>query len=184
MSEIKEKLRRQVLKKRKSMDLLWRDHMEKNILVVMELLLPKQGAVAFYYPISQEISLRSLWHEAWRRDLSVLFPRVTNEHEMILLPVTCDDDFEQGTFGILEPKITTKIIEKIDVIFVPGLIFGRDGSRIGYGKGYYDRLLQHYPKSKKIGVVWDELLVDTLPMQIHDVFMDLLLTEKQLLFMK
>ena len=55
-----------------------------------------------------------------------------------------DKDLQKGAFGILEPKkeIRKKVnIEDIDLIITPGIVFDREGNRIGYGRGYYDKLI-------------------------------------------
>jgi len=145
-------------------------------------LLPERGIVAFYYPIKQEIDLSLLWEEAWKRKLIILFPRVINHEKMYFCRVNSYKDFKLSEWGIYEPctKSYNKIIDKI---FIPGLAFGENGSRLGYGKGYYDRFLDHDAHIEKIGICSEENLYKSIPIEKHDIFMDKILTEKRILIM-
>lgn len=90
------------------------------------------------------------------------------------------DDLKKGAYGILEPSVVKTADEKdIDVILVPGLAFDRHGGRMGFGKGYYDRLLET-SIAVKIGLCYDFQLFDTIPTESHDVPMDFIITEKEI----
>jgi len=93
--------------------------------------------------------------------------RVTDLHVQII----------SGKFGIREPVETCLAIppDELDLVLVPGVAFGLDGHRLGRGKGYYDRLLQNF-SGTKIGVAFDEQIVDVVPSEPNDVRMDLILT--------
>ena len=91
------------------------------------------------------------------------------------------DDMKKGAYGILEPKTVRKADENnIDVILVPGLAFDRNGGRMGFGKGYYDRLLES-SKAVKIGLCYDFQILEKIPTEIHDVPMNFVITEKEIL---
>ncbi|MGB0993516.1 MAG: 5-formyltetrahydrofolate cyclo-ligase [Akkermansiaceae bacterium] len=87
-----------------------------------------------------------------------------------------------GTLGILEPiagKHQEVSVCDIDVFLCPGLAFGRDGSRLGHGGGYYDRALaQRNSAAKLIGVCHSHQLMDTVPHEAHDVLMEGVITEE------
>ena len=68
----------------------------------------------------------------------------------------------------------------VDLILVPGLAFTLQGTRLGQGKGYYDRFLSHLPSATLLGVCWQAHLLETLPEETHDVRMHGILTEEQL----
>lgn len=83
-------------------------------------------------------------------------------------------------FGPLEPAPDTKVVSEslLDVILVPGLTFDEQGTRLGYGMGFYDRTLAKLrPDAVRIGVTLDALVVPTLPSEDHDERMDALITE-------
>ncbi len=91
-----------------------------------------------------------------------------------------EDPLERHPFGYLQPREDARVIERgqIEVVLVPGLMFARDGGRLGHGKGYYDTLLASLePRPHLIGVTVDRRVVDTLPMTGHDIWMDGLASE-------
>lgn len=91
------------------------------------------------------------------------------------------DSLISGAYGISEPRrVKEARIENIDAVLVPGLAFDRGGGRTGFGKGYYDRLL-HSSCSVKIGLCYDFQIIDSVPVQEHDVIMDFIVTEKEII---
>ena len=87
---------------------------------------------------------------------------------------------ERHPFGYQQPRADAAPIDPdtIDVVLVPGLLFARNGGRLGHGKGYYDTLLSAInPRPYLIGVTVDRRVVDRLPMTDHDVWMDSVATE-------
>ena len=86
---------------------------------------------------------------------------------------------KKGAHGIPEPtEIVPISIEEIEIILVPGLAFDKTGARMGFGKGYYDKLLETR-KAIKIGICYDFQLLDKIPSEPHDVPMDIIITEKR-----
>jgi 5-formyltetrahydrofolate cyclo-ligase len=77
-----------------------------------------------------------------------------------------------GRFGLLEPvgpRLGATALSAADVVVVPALAVGRDGSRLGRGGGYYDRALRHArPDAVLIALVFDDELVEDLPVEAHD----------------
>lgn len=67
----------------------------------------------------------------------------------------------------------------IDVVIIPGSVFDRQGGRLGYGGGYYDRFLaQAAPQALRVALAYELQLVDAIKLQPHDQLMDWLVTEK------
>ncbi|HKY46527.1 MAG TPA: 5-formyltetrahydrofolate cyclo-ligase [Acidimicrobiia bacterium] len=94
-----------------------------------------------------------------------------------------EEPLERHRFGYLQPRPDAKPIasDGIEAVLVPGLLFARDGGRLGHGKGYYDELLSSLPgRPYLIGATVDRRVVDTLPMTDRDVWMDALATESGL----
>ena len=94
--------------------------------------------------------------ELWEQDKKIVVPITDIESGTLSLSyINSMDDMEKGAYGILEPKtVRTADENNIDVILVPGLAFDRNGGRMGFGKGYYDRLLES-SKAVKIGLCYD-----------------------------
>ena len=86
---------------------------------------------------------------------------------------------EPHLHGYLQPLANSPKVppELIDLVLVPGLAFSQSGQRLGYGKGYYDRLLPKTHNATWLGVTADALVVPKLPHENHDVTLDYLATE-------
>lgn len=94
-------------------------------------------------------------------------------------------EFEPGYFNILTPKeefIRYIDPSEIDLIIVPGAVFDRDGYRVGYGGGYYDRFLSKIDKSvPKIAIGFDLQIVEQVPREEFDIPVDFIITEKEVI---
>lgn len=119
--------------------------------------------------------------QLWEKKCRVIVPISDTETNTLSLSyIDSMDDLKKGAYGILEPSVVKTADEKdIDVILVPGLAFDRHGGRMGFGKGYYDRLLET-SSTVKIGLCYDFQLFDTIPTESHDVPMDFIITEKEI----
>ena len=92
-----------------------------------------------------------------------------------------DRDLIAGKLNILEPKLLRHVpVTRPDAWLVPGLAFDRNGNRLGRGKGYFDALLQHAP-GVKIALTHDFQLLPEVPTEPHDVHMDFIITENQII---
>ena len=118
----------------------------------------------------------------WKQGKKVVVPITDIESGTLSLSyINSMDDMEKGAYGILEPKtVRTADENNIDVILVPGLAFDRNGGRMGFGKGYYDRLLENN-KAVKIGLCYDFQILEKIPTESHDVPMNFVITEKEIL---
>ncbi|MCJ2165720.1 MULTISPECIES: 5-formyltetrahydrofolate cyclo-ligase [unclassified Pseudodesulfovibrio] len=140
-----------------------------------------------YWPIKGEVDLRPLATELWQRDCCVLLPRCRPgaDGEMDLACAACEDELVPGPFSIMEPDAQKcpPVHECRPVIaLIPGVGFDRKGNRLGFGGGYYDRLLasEKMRDTLKVGVAYDFQLVEHLPTQPWDQPMDVVCTEKEL----
>ncbi|HUC33133.1 MAG TPA: 5-formyltetrahydrofolate cyclo-ligase [Ilumatobacteraceae bacterium] len=111
-------------------------------------------------------------------DTDPLLARIAADGKRALLPrveqgrlVVCDADGEMATssFGVVEPQGPALDPSVVEFVVVPGLAFTTDGCRLGYGAGYYDGFLSTIPGVPNAGVCFAEQLVDTLPMEPHDI---------------
>jgi 5-formyltetrahydrofolate cyclo-ligase len=128
-------------------------------------LLYLKGMVASFASFGDEIDLWRL-NEELARQGRLLLPKVVGQ-ELHFCPVAQLKDLKLSAWGILEPTAQS-YAGMIDAILVPGLAFDRNGHRLGYGKGYYDRFLNTF-NGQKIGVGFKEQMTDSLPAEAHDV---------------
>lgn len=96
---------------------------------------------------------------------------VTSDIELCLYK----EPFIKNALNILEPENPIKIKE-VDVFLVPGVAFTASGKRLGRGGGYYDKLLSKYPDTLKIGITFNERIMQDLPTESHDISMDYVFT--------
>jgi 5-formyltetrahydrofolate cyclo-ligase len=124
------------------------------------------NVIASYWPQPSEpdTSEFNKWVELM--GMRLLTPRVIGESlEFAQGPAV------KGAFGILEPTGNRALILEADLILVPALAIDRSGSRLGKGKGFYDRTLIGV-KAPKYGVMFDSEFLDQIPTQDHDVQLD------------
>jgi len=107
--------------------------------------------------------------------------------EMNLMKV---DNFEKdlvpGPRGVLEPDASRcKIVplERIDIAILPGLAFDEKGARLGSGQGYYDRLIPRLAiTTRKVALTFEEQIVPQIPMEAHDKHVDIIITDKRIIY--
>ena len=102
--------------------------------------------IATYLSFPHEFQTARLIEEAQKDGKTILIPK-TYPHGKMDFVLYEPEKLERNSFGLLEPQGKTIVFEpsQIDLIHVPGLAFNPSGYRIGYGGGYYDRYLEHFP---------------------------------------
>lgn len=133
--------------------------------------------IYFYYPLGSEVNLLPLAEILLMEGIKIAFPR-TNHESMDFYPVTSLCDFQKGTLGIMEPIGKNPSEKSTPLVLVPGLGFDEKGNRIGYGKGFYDRYFSRFPDCRKIGIAYDIQIIKKIPINSHDIPMDMIITEK------
>jgi len=132
------------------------------------------SSLALYMPIRGEVSLLGLWQPGQKH---ILFPKVSDRY-LVFSSAASKTDFVEGAYGIPEPASERNTEpSEIDLIFVPGVAFDRYGHRLGYGKGYYDRLIERGKDTTFVGVCLDEFCVERLPVDPWDARVDLVITQ-------
>lgn len=145
------------------------------------------GHLFIYVHFRSEVQTLALIEQCLAQGKTVSVP-VTLPDASRLLAVQLTDpakQLEPGCFGIPEPAaelIARARVDptKIDVVLVPGSVFDPCGGRLGYGGGYYDRFLtQDAPQARRVGLAYAVQLVEQVPMEAHDQYMDMIITEQQ-----
>lgn len=137
--------------------------------------------ILIYVSVKDEVETQQLIKDTLAEGRSLYVPKI-QEGSLVICPLSTWKDLQPGTFGILEPcEIATPAKpEEMDLIIVPGLAFDSRGHRIGYGKGHYDKLLKS-TRGYKVGLAFDEQVLETVPDETHDVPLDLIITDKTLI---
>jgi len=133
------------------------------------------GALAVYLASPDEIDLTAAIAGMLARGVTVVAPRWNGEtYELTKLKSLRDEDLRKGPMGILEPKDANIVPPKeVAVWLVPGLAFTQDGKRLGYGGGWYDRLMAGASKhATKFGVAYAFQIAEDLPSEPHDIRID------------
>jgi 5-formyltetrahydrofolate cyclo-ligase len=136
------------------------------------------GFAAFGKEPRLAIALRALDE----RGVVTGLPRVDGE-DLTLHRHREGEPLEESGYGIVEPLQNAPRIDiaDIDVILVPGLCFDGSGFRVGYGKGFYDRLLPKVPRAFRIGICYDHELLGELPSTKNDAPVHVVVTDKRAL---
>ena len=134
--------------------------------------LETNSPVAVYLASRDEIDLHTYIEEMLRRGHKVVAPRWNGEtYDLAVLQGLDAEHLRRGPMGILEPAEAELVQpQNVFVWIVPGLAFTRDGRRLGYGGGWYDRFLSAAPKDAiKLGVAYSFQIVEALPVEPHDI---------------
>lgn len=125
------------------------------------------------WPICQNIK-----HLKW------CLPRVISQDQMQMHQVSAEmPNLEQNHLGLMEPMMNLPLVqpEQLTGLIIPGMIFNQNGVRLGRGKGYYDRYLGRC-RGIKVGLCFSfQIIEEQIPNEAHDVRMDYLITEKEII---
>lgn len=140
-----------------------------------------------YMPIACEVDLTALMLRCFQESRTICVPRVDWDHHR-MWPVQIhrfdDKSFQMDRYGLRmpDPSDPPAPPEAIDLAVIPGLGFDVRGYRLGRGGGYYDRFLS-LPAfgGRKMGLCFDQQIIDRVPVAEHDVRMDLIVTDRRVI---
>ncbi|BBO75117.1 5-formyltetrahydrofolate cyclo-ligase [Desulfosarcina widdelii] len=144
--------------------------------------------VMLYVNAENEVGTQNIVKRAFEYSKIVVLPAFDPARStMKLMKVdNPDKDLTMGPRGILEPnpaKCKTVPLDCIDIAIVPGIAMDEKGGRIGSGDGYYDRIIPDLPMTtRKVGLVFEGQLVPQVPMESHDKHVDIIITEKRVIY--
>ena len=150
--------------------------------------LPEYAAaktILFYIDVRSEVRTRHTLPDALKSDKRIIIPWCNEHGELELFPLLNMEELAVGMYKILEPKEELRklpekqvAVQELDLVMVPGVAFDRHGGRMGHGKGYYDKLLQHArPDTPLVALAFECQLFTEIPAAAHDIFMDKVITE-------
>jgi 5-formyltetrahydrofolate cyclo-ligase len=142
--------------------------------------------VLFYASFRSEVETSRMIKESIGSGKRVLLPKVDRENRNLRLYEIKDvSELSPGYMGIPEPSLTNDRMmspEDVDLVVIPGAGYDYSGNRVGYGAGYYDRLLSETKKKfLVVAPAFEEQIVDMIPAEEHDVKVDIIVTDKRIL---
>jgi len=189
----KEIIRRKLLDKRSA---LGRPDVESMSSSIVDKILSLEqwtlaGEVLLYWSIRNEVDIRPLLKDAWDNGKKLFLPccRKNEPGQMDFGVVRAEADLAAGAFGIKEPcRTRCEFPDAVspDLAIVPGVGYDRSGYRIGFGGGYYDRFLARPQKDGflSIGVCYDFQLVEGFPVEPWDKAVQVICTDKEMIWQK
>ncbi len=125
-----------------------------------------------YLPYNQEVRTTEMLRQALLDGKRVAVPKVYGD-TMRFLYITDLSQVEKGYCGIPEPVADGPVaMEKNALVLMPGLAFDRQGGRMGYGGGFYDKFLEQEPEHPTLALCYDFQMVEKVPTQPHDKRVD------------
>jgi 5-formyltetrahydrofolate cyclo-ligase len=139
--------------------------------------------ILIYYPFRSEIDTTVIITKALTDGKRIILPRVSGKMLELFYIKDIKKDLKPGTFGIMEPDrdlcVPAKYTEP-DLAVIPGVGFDRHKNRLGYGGGFYDRLMPCLSKNiQKIALCFQVQIVDLLPSFDHDIRVDKVINENE-----
>ena len=179
---LKSKLRKKILKVRQKFN-------TKNIQIdfnqIIKILKKEKISnkiIGGYYPVNSEIDDLALLRKFKKNKLNISLPVIKKNFQMDFYPWSFSEPLKINRYGIPEPE--TKNIVYPDVLLIPLLAFDKNLNRLGYGGGYYDRLIKKLSKKKniiKIGLAFSIQEIDKVPINAYDQKLDYILTNKNII---
>lgn len=136
-----------------------------------------------YVSYNQEVDTHVLIKECLNMGKNIFVPKVYGK-DIKFHRIDGIELLSSGKYGILEPdnEFLEEWNEVCGVMIMPGLAFGRDFSRAGYGGGFYDRFLEVHNNLKTIGVCFDFQIFDSIETDVYDYRPDIIVSESDMFY--
>jgi len=162
---------------------------EKRLFSLVEF--KQSGAILFYVSFRSEVNTMNCLEDVLSLGKRLILPRVDARHRALrLFEVKEISSLSPGYMGIPEPppaRSDEVTLNAVDLVVIPGTGYDLRGSRIGYGGGYYDRLLSYESKQLAkvekhiitVALAFEEQIGDHIPVEPHDIQVDIIVTDKR-----
>ena len=144
----------------------------------------KKISVAGYYPINFEVNVLGFLTKLQRKGVTIGLPVIKRNYGMMFKKWAPNQSLYLNKYGIPEPKNTNKTFIP-DIILVPLVAYDQKLNRLGYGAGYYDRVLKKISLHKKIiaiGIGFSFQKCANIPINKNDYALDCILNEKKIIY--
>lgn len=177
----KKQIREELLKKRRELNINHRMDYGYEICNAVVRTEEYQNAriILSFLSMEDEVDMSYFDFCAYQDNKTLAYPVIISKGVMDAYIPDVLGNFETNRFGIREPILSKSSYlspDRIDLVVVPMLGFDKSGYRIGYGGGYYDRFLQT-TNAFKLGVCYQELMSESLPVSEHDVKLNAVITQ-------
>jgi 5-formyltetrahydrofolate cyclo-ligase len=179
---LKPKLRKKILKIRKKTN-------KKNIHINFNQIIKifkkekiNKKTIGGYYPVNFEIDDLALLRKFEKKKFNISLPVIKKNFQMDFYKWSFFDILKVNKYGIPEPE--TKSIVYPDILLIPLVAFDKNLNRLGYGAGYYDRLIEKLSKKKKIikiGLAFSFQKINKVPINAYDQKLDYIVTNKYII---
>jgi 5-formyltetrahydrofolate cyclo-ligase len=138
----------------------------------------------FFASFRTEVETGAMIRRVLSSGKRVVLPKVQGKELALYEIHDFDHDVVPGAWGIPEPKAAKPArLEDIDLMIMPGAAFDASGNRVGYGAGFYDKLLPAF-KNMTIALAFEAQIVQAVPSDPHDVPVNKIVTEKRIIEVK
>ena len=179
---IKSKLRKKIIRIRETVN---KQNIQINFNQILRILKKKKitkGIIGGYYPVNFEVDDLMILKRFEKKNFAISLPVIKKNFQMNFYKWSFSDLLKINKYGIPEPE--TKEIVYPDVLLIPLVAFDKKLNRLGYGGGYYDRLIKKFSKSKKIikiGLALSCQKINKVPTNVHDQKLDYIVTNKYII---
>ncbi|MGB3375539.1 MAG: 5-formyltetrahydrofolate cyclo-ligase [Microbacterium sp.] len=181
----KRALRAELRERRQLLSDAQRETAASGITAQLDALVDEHGArsVSCFLSTTTEPETRGFVREAVARGIRVLLP-ITRADGLLDWAVADDtDEISEGMYGLPEPTgevLGPIAVNDVDLMIIPAAAIDRSGTRLGWGRGYYDKTIGSMEKCPPVyGVIYDSEVLDSLPREVHDQPVDGIVTPTQ-----
>jgi len=176
---LKSKLRKRILKAREKFNIKNIQIDFNQIIKILKKEKISKKIIGGYYPVNFEIDDLALLREFKKNRFKISLPVIKKNFQMDFYTWSFSEPLKINRYGIPEPE--SKNIVYPDVLLIPLVAFDKNLNRLGYGGGYYDRLIKKLSKKKKIikiGLAFSIQEIDKVPINVYDQKLDYMVTNK------
>ena len=139
------------------------------------------NVVMFFASFRSEVDTEPMIRRALTFGKRVILPKVQGAGLALFEIANIDKDVSPGAWGIPEPHETRPVrLDEIELIIVPGAAFDCRGNRLGYGAGFYDKLLAAFRKTT-VALAFEAQIVPQVPADLHDIPIKKIITERRVI---
>lgn len=174
----KKKLREKYLTKRDNLDSNYRKNSSQEIFNKLEQqsFFKKARTIFIYVNFGSEVITLDFINK-YKDEKIILVPKIV-AGEMKLVKFTSLSKMKKNNYGILEPITDEFYTGHIDLVITPSIAFAKDGYRLGYGGGYYDKFFAKNSYSLAVGVSFEKAIQEKVVVEKHDKKVDYIISEK------